>query len=253
MSTEYEEYPYVRDEWEEIRKTDFTNKDGLSNFVIAYHSDKEGKGYVIERMPDLGMRFVITENNGDNFNLTSVNQTIFATYREVVEHVKEHTGLTPENDSGFKSRLKQTIVDGFAQIMLDNGKINIHQIPAKDVHLRTVAKLFNKFFGQEFQKRSVDEICDDATLASKYYSSPYMDYQNNAAIAFSYLAYTREVTGGFVEDTLDTLHTLTSNKPDASNEYVEQWLKNFYEGYMDEKIDIKNDNIGLSPMVVSIR
>ena len=37
-----------------------------------------------------------------------------------------------------------------------------------------------------------------------------MDYQNNAAIAFSYLVYTREVTGGFVEDTLDTLHTLTS-------------------------------------------
>lgn len=34
MSTEYEEYPYVRDEWEEIRKTDFTNKDGF-NFVIA--------------------------------------------------------------------------------------------------------------------------------------------------------------------------------------------------------------------------
>lgn len=246
MSTEYEEYPYVRDEWEEIRKTDFTNKDGF-NFVIAYHSDKEGKGYVIERMPDLGMRFVITENNGDNLNPTSVNQTIFATYREVVDHVKEHTGLTPENSIGFASRLKQTIVDGFAKIMLDNGKINIHH-----VHLRTVAKLFNKFFGQEFKKRSVDDICDDAILASKQYSSIYTDYENNAAIAFSYLSYTK-ATGGFVNDTLDTLHTLTSNKPDASNEYVEQWLKNFYEGYMDEKIDIKNDNIGLSPMVVSIR
>jgi hypothetical protein len=252
MSTENENYSYVRDEWEEIRKTEFSNKDGLSNFVIAYHSDKEGKGYVIERMPDLGMRFVITENNGDNLHSTGVNQTIFATYRDVVEHVKEHTGLTPENDIGFSSRLKQTIVDGFAKIVLDNGKINIHQIPAKDVHLRTVAKLFNKFFGQEFQKRSVDDICDDAILASKHYSSIYTDYENNAAIAFSYLSYTK-ATGGFVNDTLDTLHTLTSNKPDASNEYVEQWLKNFYEGYMDEKIDIKNDNIGLSPMVVSIR
>ena len=234
MSTEYKEYPYVRDEFEEIKKTDFTNKDGLSNFVIAYHSDKEEKGYVIERMPDLGMRFVITENNGDNLHPTGVNQTIFATYREVVEHAKKHTGLTPENDIGFSSRLKQTIVEGFAKLMLDNGKINIHQIPAKDVHLRTVAKLFNKFFGQEFQKRSVDEIADDAMLASKHYSSIYTDY-------------------GFVNDTLDTLHTLTSNKPDASNEYVEQWLKNFYEGYMEEKIDIKNDNIGLEPMIVSIR
>lgn len=252
MPTEYNEYPYVRDEFEEIRKTDFTNKDGLSNFVIAYHSDKEEKGYVIERMPDLGMRFVITENNGDNLHPTGVNQTIFATYREVVEHAKEHTGLTPENDIGFSSRLKQTIVEGFAKLMLDNGKINTHQIPAKDVHLRTVVKLFNKFFGQEFQKRSVDDICDDAILASKHYSSVYTDYENNAAIAFSYLSYTK-ATGGFVNDTLDTLHTLTSNKPDASNEYVEQWLKNFYEGYMDEKIDIKNDNIGLSPMVVSIR
>lgn len=252
MSTENENYSYVRDELEEIRKTEFTNKDGLYNFVIAYHSDKEGKGYVIERMPDLGMRFVITENNGDNLHSTGVNQTIFATYRDVVEHVKEHTGLTPENDIGFSSRLKQTIVDGFAKIMLDNGKINIHQIPAKDVHLRTVAKLFNKFFGQEFQKRSVDDICDDAILASKHYSSVYTDYQNNAAIAFSYLSYTKAI-GGFVNDTLDTLHTLTSNKPDASNEYVEQWLKNFYEGYMEEKIDIKNDNIGLEPMVVSIR
>ena len=252
MSTENENYSYIRDEWEEIRKTDFTNKDGLSNFVIAYHSEKEQKGYVIERMPDLGMRFVITENNGDNLNPTSVNQTIFATYRDVIEHVKEHTGLTPENDIGFSSRLKQTIVDGFAKIMLDNGKINIHQIPAKDVHLRTVAKLFNKFFGQEFQKRPVDDICDDAILASKHYSSVYTDYENNAAIAFSYLAYTK-ASGGFVNDTLDTLHTLTSNKPDAGNEYVEQWLKNFYEGYMDEKIDIKNDNIGLEPMVVSIR
>lgn len=106
MSTENENYSYVRDEWEEIRKTDFTNKDGF-NFVIAYHSDKEGKGYVIERMPDFGMRFVITENNGDNLNLTSVNQTIFATYREVIEHVKEHTGLTPENDIGFASRLNK--------------------------------------------------------------------------------------------------------------------------------------------------
>ena len=66
MSIENENYSYVRDELEEIRKTEFTNKDGLYNFVIAYHSDKEGKGYVIERMPDLGMRFVITENNGDN-------------------------------------------------------------------------------------------------------------------------------------------------------------------------------------------
>ena len=252
MLTEYEEYPYVRDELEEIKKTDFTNKDGLYNFVIAYHSDKEGKGYVIERMPDLGMRFVITENNGDNLHPTGVNQTIFATYREVIEHTKEHTGLTPENDIGFSSRLKQTIVDGFAKLMLDNGKINIHQIPAKDVHLRTVAKLFNKFFGQEFQKRSVDEIADDAMLASKHYSSIYTDYENNAAIAFSYLAYTK-ATGGFVNDTLDTLHTLTSTKPDASNEYVEQWMKNFYEGYMDEKIDIKNDNIGLEPMIVSIR
>lgn len=252
MSTEYNECPYVRDEFEEIRKTDFTNKDGLSNFVIAYHSDKEEKGYVIERMPDLGMRFVITENNGDNLHPTGVNQTIFATYCEVIEHAKEHTGLTPENDIGFSSRLKQTIVEGFAKLMLDNGKINIHQIPAKDVHLRTVAKLFNKFFGQEFQKRSVDEIADDAMLASKHYSPIYTDYENNAAIAFSYLAYTK-ATGGFVNDTLDTLHTLTSNKPDASNEYVEQWLKNFYEGYMDEKIDIKNDNIGLEPMVVSIR
>ena len=252
MSTEYEEYPYIRDEWEEIKRTEFSTINGLSNFVIAYHSDKEGKGYVVERMPDLGMRFVITENNGDNLNPTSVNQTIFATYREVVEHVKEHTGLTPENDIGFSSRLKQTIVDGFANLMLENGKINIHQIPAKDVHLRTVAKLFNKFFGQEFQKRSVDDISDDARLASKHYSSVYTDYENNAAIAFSYLSYTK-ATGGFVNDTLDTLHTLTSNKPDASNEYVEQWLKNFYEGYMDEKIDIKNDNIGLSPMVVLIR
>lgn len=89
MSTEYKEYPYVRDEFEEIKKTDFTNKDGLSNFVIAYHSDKEEKGYVIERMPDLGMRFVITENNGDNLHPTGVNQTIFATYREVVEHAKK--------------------------------------------------------------------------------------------------------------------------------------------------------------------
>lgn len=252
MSTENENYSYVRDEWEEIRKTDFTNKDGLSNFVIAYHSEKEQKGYVIERMPDLGMRFVVTENNGGNLNPTSVNQTIFATYREVVEHAKDRTGLTPDNDIGFKSRLKQTIVDGFAKLMLDNGKINIQQIPAKDVHLRTVAKLFNKFFGQEFQKRPVDDICDDAILASKHYSSVYTDYENNAAIAFSYLAYTK-ASGGFVNDTLDTLHTLTSTKPDASNEYVEQWLKNFYEGYMDEKIDIKNDNIGLSPMVVSIR
>ena len=245
MSIENENYSYVRDELEEIRKTEFINKDGLYNFVIAYHSDKEGKGYVVERMPDLGMRFVITENNGDNLHSTGVNQTIF-------EHVKEHTGLTPENDIGFSSRLKQTIVDGFAKIMLDNGKINIHQIPAKDVHLRTVAKLFNKFFGQEFQKRSIDDICDDAILASKHYSSVYTDYENNAAIAFSYLSYTK-ATGGFVNDTLDTLHTLTSNKPDASNEYVEQWLKNFYEGYMEEKIDIKNDNIGLEPMVVSIR
>lgn len=252
MSTEYEEYPYIRDEWEEIKRTEFSTINGLSNFVIAYHSEKEQKGYVIEKMPDIGMRFVITENNGDNLNPTSVNQTIFATYREVVDHVKEHTGLTPENSIGFASRLKQTIVDGFAKIMLDNGKINIHQIPAKDVHLRTVAKLFNKFFGQEFKKRSVDDICDDAILASKQYSSIYTDYENNAAIAFSYLSYTK-ATGGFVNDTLDTLHTLTSNKPDASNEYVEQWLKNFYEGYMDEKIDIKNDNIGLSPMVVSIR
>lgn len=252
MSTGNENYSYVRDEWEEIKRTEFSTINGLSNFVIAYHSEKEQKGYVIEKMPDIGMRFIITENNGDNLNPTSVNQTIFATYREVVEHVKEHTGLTPENDIGFSSRLKQTIVDGFANLMLDNGKINIHQIPAKDVHLRTVAKLFNKFFGQEFQKRSVDDISDDARLASKHYSSVYTDYENNAAIAFSYLSYTK-ATGGFVNDTLDTLHTLTSNKPDASNEYVEQWLKNFYEGYMDEKIDIKNDNIGLSPMVVSIR
>lgn len=252
MSTEYKEYPYVRDEYEEITKTEFSNKEGLSNFVIAYHSDKDLKGYVIERMPDLGMRFVVTENNGGNLNPTSVNQTIFATYREVVEHAKGRTGLTPDNDIGFKSRLKQTIVDGFAKLMLDNGKINIHQIPAKDVHLRTVAKLFNKYFAKEFQKRNIDEIVDDAMLASKQYSSVNTDYQNNAAIAFSYLAYTK-ASGGFVNDTLDTLHTLTSNKPDASNEYVEQWLKNFYEGYMDEKIDIKNDNIGLSPMVVSIR
>ena len=95
MSTENENYSYVRDEWEEIRKTDFTNKDGLSNFVIAYHSDKELKEYVIERMPDLGMRFVVTENNGGNLNPTSVNQTIFATYREVVEHAKDRTGLPP--------------------------------------------------------------------------------------------------------------------------------------------------------------
>ena len=66
MSTEYEEYPYVRDEWEEIKRTEFSTTNGLSNFVIAYHSEKEQKGYVIEKMPDIGMRFVITENNGDN-------------------------------------------------------------------------------------------------------------------------------------------------------------------------------------------
>lgn len=40
MSIENENYSYVRDELEEIRKTEFTNKDGLYNFVIAYHSDK---------------------------------------------------------------------------------------------------------------------------------------------------------------------------------------------------------------------
>ena len=76
-------------------------------------------------MPDLRMRFVITENEGGNLHPKSVNQTILATYREVVERAKEHTGLTPENDIRFSSRLKQTIVDGFAKLMLDNGKINI--------------------------------------------------------------------------------------------------------------------------------
>ena len=246
MSTEHKNYSYVRDESDEIQKTGFSNKDGLSNFVIAYHSDKEEKGYVIEKMPDLQMYFVITENNGDNLHPKGVNQTILATYCDVVKHAKKHTGLTPENDIRFSSRLKQTIVDGFAKLMLDNGKINIRQIPAKDVHLRTVAKLFNKFFEKEFQKRSVDEICDDAILASKNYGL-YTDYGNNAAIAFSYLSYSK-ATGGFVTDTLDTLHTLTSTKPDASAEYVEQWLKNFYENYTDEKIDIKNDNVDLPTM-----
>ena len=37
MSIERKNYSYVRDESDEIQKTGFSNKDGLSNFVIAYH------------------------------------------------------------------------------------------------------------------------------------------------------------------------------------------------------------------------
>ena len=242
---------YVRDEPKEVYKIAFNKYD---DFLIAYHSEDGNDNYIITKGKGNNCDFTIHKTdfgtpagNPDRQILESKN----ATYAEVVERVKSHLGIAPDSDTTFKLRMGWRILDGFAEAMLDNGKINISQINANDIHLKSLAKTFNKYFVKVFEdfegnyKATIDEYAQQILKIDKEYrQTTRYEHLSNYGVVFRFLTASHPYKD-FVENALNELHLITVNHPEANQDYLDKRMQEFYDSYNMKK---EQDNtIGLAP------
>ena len=242
---------YVRDEPKDVYKIAFNKYD---DFLIAYHSE-DGKD-----------NYIITKGNGDNCDFT-IHKTDFgtpagnpdrkilesksATYGEVVEHVKSRLGITPDNDTTYNLRMGWRILDGFAEAMLDNGKINISQINPDDIHLKSLAKTFNKYFvkvfNEDFEKMhkfTIDEYAQQILeIEREYRKTSRYEHLSNYGVAFRFLT-ANQHHQDFVQNALNELHLITVNHPEANQEYIDKRMQEFYDNYSMKKE--QNNTVGFT-------
>ena len=233
---------YVRDEPNDVYKIAFNKYD---NFLIAYHSEDGNDNYIITKGNNNDCDFTIHKTdfgtpagNPDRKILESKS----ATYAEVVEHVKSHLGIEPNNDITYNLRINWRILDGFAEAMLDNGKINISQINPNDIHLKSLAKTFNKYFfralNEDFHKNhqlTIDEFAQQILeIEKEYRQSTRYEHLSNYGVAFRFLAVTHPYQD-FTQNALNELHLITVNHPEANQEYLDKRMQEFYDNYSIKK------------------
>lgn len=242
---------YVRDEPNDVYKIAFNKYD---DFLIAYHSE-DGKD-----------NYIITEGAGNNCDFT-IHKTDFgtpagnpdrkilesksSTYGEVVEHVKSRLGITPDNDTTYNLRMGWRILDGFAEAMLDNGKINISQINPDDIHLKSLAKTFNKYFvkvlNEDFEKMhkfTIDEYAQQILeIEREYRKTSRYEHLSNYGVAFRFLT-ANQHHQDFVQSALNELHLITVNHPEANQEYIDKRMQEFYDNYSMKKE--QNNTVGFT-------
>lgn len=233
---------YVRDEPNDVYKIAFNKYD---DFLIAYHSEDGNDNYIITKGNNNDCDFTIHKTdfgtpagNPDRKILESKS----ATYAEVVEHVKSRLGITPDNDTTYNLRMGWRILDGFAEAMLDNGKININQLNPDDIHLKSLAKTFNKYFvkalNEDFKnshKMSLDEFAQQIfEIEKEYRQSSRYDHLTNYGVAFRFLA-SSQPHQDFVNNALNELHLITVNHPEANQDYLDKRMQEFYDNYSMKK------------------
>lgn len=233
---------YVRDEPNDVYKIAFNKYD---DFLIAYHSEDGNDNYIITKGNNNDCDFTIHKTdfgtptgNPDRKILESKS----ATYAEVVEHVKSHLGIEPNNDITYNLRINWRILDGFAEAMLDNGKINISQINPNDIHLKSLAKTFNKYFfkalNEDFHKNhqlTIDEFAQQILeIEKEYRQSTRYEHLSNYGVVFRFLAVTHPYQD-FTQNALNELHLITINHPEANQEYLDKRMQEFYDNYSIKK------------------
>ena len=242
---------YIRDEPDDVYKIAFNKYD---NFLIAYHSEDGNDNYII------------TKGNGNNCDF-AIHKTDFgtpagnpdrkilesksATYGEVIEHVKSRLGITPDNDTTYNLRIGWRILDGFSETMLDNGKININQINPDDIHLKSLAKIFNKYFvkvlNEDFKnehKLTIDEYAQQILeIEKEYRKTTRYEHLSNYGVAFRFLASSQPYQD-FAQSALNELHLIAANHPEANQEYIDKRMQEFHENYSIKKE--QNNTIGLT-------
>ena len=135
--------------------------------------------------------------------------------------------------------------------MLDNGKININQINPDDIHLKSLAKTFNKYFvkvlNEDFKnqhKLTIDEYAQQIReIEKEYRNTNRYDHLSNYGITFRFLV-ASQPHQDFAQSALNELHLIAVNHPEANQEYIDKRLQEFYDNYSMKKE--QNNTIGLT-------